>query len=91
MGKHLLKLSIFKKRSLGRSESFEERLFKILENLSVVSSVFFELRKLFFKRLLFLGDESSKKLLFQTSLGDSEIDNCCLSSQLRREVRVGKS
>jgi hypothetical protein len=62
-----------------------------LEGLGVHGDLLLQLSKLFFERLLLHGDKSSKKLLLETSLCDSEINDGGLGSQFWREVRVGES
>jgi hypothetical protein len=46
---------------------------------------------LIFKMLLLLGDKSTEKLLLETTLCNSEINNSGFGSKFWGEMRVGKS
>jgi len=89
--KHFNELSIIKKRTLGVSQSIKKLCFVVGKGLGVGSNILLELSKLFLKGFLLFTNQESKKLLFETTLGYSEIDNCCFGSKLWGEMRIGKS
>ena len=66
-------------------------IFRVLQNLSVGCDIFLQLSELLFQLLLLLRDESSKKLLFETILCDSKVNNCGLCCEFGREMRVSKT
>jgi hypothetical protein len=67
---------------LSISKSIKKLGLIISKSLSVESNFLLELSKTFLKLFLFFTNQESKKLLFKTILGNSEINNSCFSSKL---------
>ena len=72
-------------------KSFKKLGFIISQGLGIGGNFLLELSKLFLKGFLLFTNQESKKLLFKTTLGDSEINNCCFSSKLWGEMRISKT
>jgi hypothetical protein len=76
---------------LSISKSIKKLGFIISKGLGVSGNFLLELLELLLKRFLLFTNKESKKLLLETTLGDSEIDDSGFSSKLWGEMRVGKS
>jgi len=91
VSEHINELNIIEEGALGVSKTLKETSLKIGEDLGVRSDLLLELGKSFFERLLLEGNQTTEKLLFETTLGDSEINNSSLGSEFGRVMGVSET